>query len=395
MKICVYTCLTGDYDNLDEVRNPEENVDYYCFTNNPKLKSKTWKIVQIKDETLDNSRLSRKVKLAGDPTLNKYDVAVYTDANIVWQKPVSQFVKTYHKPGFFTISKHHCRNSVKEEAAACILENKDSKESIKKALDYLEEQGFPDNIGLFECTVFIREPSSTTTQEFGNLWFETLKKYSKRDQISFPFAAWKIQLPINAIDLNVWNNEWFTNKSHCSPNPYSFRRFYFGDLGKGFDPDLFLCENNQENPDTITITVRIPKATNCIEFIPTATIGTTISDFSVKTPHTSIEEFGFFRNGADLITCARRSTLKIHGDFKKGEKLELSLRLTIPEMDSLSPLVEKLWAKADEVTGKFTAIENENRNLKMSLDKIHSTVIWKIWTIFKRPLARFHKYPKK
>ena len=47
-KLCVYTCITGDYDDLHEIEKPEKGVDYYCFTNNKNLKSKTWKIVQIK-----------------------------------------------------------------------------------------------------------------------------------------------------------------------------------------------------------------------------------------------------------------------------------------------------------------------------------------------------------
>ena len=40
-KICVYTCITGNYDNLIEINNIEEGIDYICYTNNKEIKSKT------------------------------------------------------------------------------------------------------------------------------------------------------------------------------------------------------------------------------------------------------------------------------------------------------------------------------------------------------------------
>jgi len=46
-KVCVYTCITGDYDNLKEIKNKEKNIDYYCFTNNKNIKSNTWKVEYI------------------------------------------------------------------------------------------------------------------------------------------------------------------------------------------------------------------------------------------------------------------------------------------------------------------------------------------------------------
>ena len=82
-RVCVYTCITGGYDNLREVKNPEKGIDYLCFTNNKSLKSKTWKMIYINDEKLDDHRLSRKIKMVGHPTIAKnYDVSVWTSLGI-------------------------------------------------------------------------------------------------------------------------------------------------------------------------------------------------------------------------------------------------------------------------------------------------------------------------
>ena len=56
-KICVYTCITGDYDNPKEIPKLEKGIDYYCFTNNKKIKSNTWNVIYIDDENLSNVQL--------------------------------------------------------------------------------------------------------------------------------------------------------------------------------------------------------------------------------------------------------------------------------------------------------------------------------------------------
>ena len=50
-KICVYTCITGDYDNPKEIPKLEKGIDYYCFTNNKKIKSNTWNVIYINDKS--------------------------------------------------------------------------------------------------------------------------------------------------------------------------------------------------------------------------------------------------------------------------------------------------------------------------------------------------------
>ena len=88
-KLCVYTCITGDYDNLHELEVQEKNIDYFCFTNNKTLKSKTWKSVQIEDKSLDNCHLARKTKILGHPAINgKYEVYVWADADVIWRKKI-------------------------------------------------------------------------------------------------------------------------------------------------------------------------------------------------------------------------------------------------------------------------------------------------------------------
>ena len=56
----VYTSIMGSIDELNEVVQPNDNVDYLCFTDNQNLRSKTWKIILCRDY-FNSPRLTAKV----------------------------------------------------------------------------------------------------------------------------------------------------------------------------------------------------------------------------------------------------------------------------------------------------------------------------------------------
>ena len=133
-KICVYTCMTGNYDNVREILNKEDGIDYYFFTNNKNIKSNTWKVVYIDDKDLDDFYLSRKIKMVGTEITNKYDTVVWQDASVQFKKSIREFVNKYKKQNDdFVAFKHGERSSVKEEANACFRFFKDSKQNINVA----------------------------------------------------------------------------------------------------------------------------------------------------------------------------------------------------------------------------------------------------------------------
>lgn len=133
-KISVYTVITGNYDTLKNINYLEDNIDYYCFTNNYNLNSDTWKIVYIDNEGLDNLTLSRKIKILGNEITSKYDLTVYLDGAMIILQPISKFLedccnlKDYDMVGF----KHQFRNCIYQEMNAVVQCNKESVENVKK-----------------------------------------------------------------------------------------------------------------------------------------------------------------------------------------------------------------------------------------------------------------------
>ena len=215
-KICVYTCMTGDYDSIKEIPNKEDGIDYYFFTNNKNIKSNTWNVVYIEDNNLSNLELARKTKILGTKEINdKYDILVWMDAAVTFKKPIKEFIKTYlKKEDVFSCFKHGQRNNVKDEMYAVYRGFKEDKENIVKLMEFYSKEGYNYDNGLIESTVYIKRPKDKKVIETMNIWYETLRKYSRRDQLSFNYSMFKTGLSVHWIDEYVFDNDWFLWDNH-------------------------------------------------------------------------------------------------------------------------------------------------------------------------------------
>lgn len=236
-KICVYTCITGNYDDLKEVEVKEKGIDYICFTNNKKIKSKTWKIIYIEDKKLDNHYLSRKIKMIGDSYIDKnYSLSIYIDASIIFKKSVKEFLEKYFdlENDLLAACKHSVRSSIREEAEACIKQRKDDETTIKRQLEFYKKENFVDDLGLLEMTLIIKRHNNLLVKKTMKLWFDMILKYSKRDQLSFMYCLSKTKLPFRVIPLNVWNNDYLDFTPHNKDDfDYTYKIYY--DYGAGFN----------------------------------------------------------------------------------------------------------------------------------------------------------------
>ena len=213
-KIAVYTCITGNYDELQEISKNvfENNIDYYCFTNNKNIKSNTWKVIYIEDFLLTNHMLNRKIKILGHELINdKYDVLVWIDGNVVIKEKISKFFaeQCNLKEYSFCAFKHPDRNCIYDEGPACVRLKKDNKDIILKQLSFYEKDGYPRNNGLCEMGIFVRRNNDKIVQETMQLWYEMINKYSKRDQLSFMWCVKKRKLRLQVIPLTIDDNKYF------------------------------------------------------------------------------------------------------------------------------------------------------------------------------------------
>ena len=326
-KICVYTAITGDYDNLHEIDEMEKGIDYYCFTNNKNIKSNTWKVIYIEDKNLSNVLLARKTKILGHPSINNnYDILLWMDGAIVFKKKIKEFIKTFlGKDDLFVGFKHGERKCIKDECDACYRYNKETKANIKNILDYYKKEGYPDNNGLIESTVFIRRTNNKLVDETMNLWFDMVLNYSKRDQLSFNYAIYKTGLSVRWINEKVFSNTWFDWIKHVSNKPIKKYRVYFGDEQE-YDIDKDIQGEYIRKDDNYSFKIKAPCDNDFV--VINVTDASLVRFNNIKIKGVSKKDyyvFNYIHNKKNSVFYNDDSIIKIDKPFKKGELLEFSI----------------------------------------------------------------------
>ncbi len=378
-KLCVYTCITGSYDDIHELDNKEVGVDYYLFTNNKNLKSNTWNVFYIEDNNLDNQRLSRKIKMLGHPIINdNYEISVWQDASVIWKKSVKEFVKKYLKENSFASFKHYLRNCIYDEANECIRTRKDNKETILKHIGFLKKENYPKQNGLCEMTVFIKKHNEEKVKKTMQDWFNMVCNYSKRDQLSFMYCVWKNDLKIDFINLSVWDNQWFTNKKHNAKEKITHARIYYGD-SQVFDPFLDDQPEYKIKGDKYSFNSIVKANTNVIEIELTDIPVVEYKNLKIEGIDT---ENIFYFNTIDCnekkVFYSNSGIIKLEGNFKENQKFKLEVELyPLNSMEKVE-LIEQLSIEK-------IGLINEKNNILKELNKVLNSKSWKIT----KPLRKF------
>jgi hypothetical protein len=215
-KIVLYTAVFGGYDGL--IPQPViPGVDRVCFTDR-KIRSSSWDIMEVTPETDDPVRNSRKVKILAHRYLNQYDRSVYVDGNFLVVGDLNSLIRKSLSNANMAIFDH---NQTKDDKRECVYEEynalmhmgkisgfKDSPELMTRQIERYRFEGYPEHNGLLSGGVLIRkhnEPDVIRTME---RWWHELEIGSRRDQLSFNYAAWKENFKFTVIDGDLRSNEW-------------------------------------------------------------------------------------------------------------------------------------------------------------------------------------------
>lgn len=381
-KICVYTCITGDYDNVCELPFIEEGIDYYLFTNNKKINSTTWKIVYIEDKKLDNVRLARKIKILGFPgVLDNYDISIWIDGNVTIKRKIEDFLNEqcnlndYAMVGF----KHSVRNCIYEEATMCVRYHKANKEVIEKQIKALEKEGYPKNNGLIESTILVRKVHDEKVKDTMKVWFEWIENYSSRDQLSFNYAAYKTNLKIQYLNLNALNNEYFYAEIHKVKNKISHYRIYFGDESQDYDFKYDIQNDyTKSKAGLYTIREKVPRDTGVIIFEPEIFIsGLHYSEISIS--GINLEKI-YLEDGIEIgktkIFLRNRPRIFIYGNFTKNKNIQINADFKIAQNEEYVKLIEQLVNENTSLNNKVSELIEEEKNLVTKYQKKEKEVIF-------------------
>lgn len=223
-RFVVYSSLVGGYDTIREPLVTDQRFDYILFTDKDYNDyNGIWDIRHIPIQDPEGWRQSRYVKCHPIAILTNYDASLYIDANlqIVSKKIYDRFCELANSDVEWAGISHPSQACTYEEICAIV--------DLKWVHDYdvidwyakIKKEGFPEQWGLFENNVIFRRHTQKVI-EIGDIWWESLTHFCKRDQFSLMYALWKVRprlelfLPEN--ECPRLNSPYFNYYSH---NPHT------------------------------------------------------------------------------------------------------------------------------------------------------------------------------
>lgn len=195
MRKVIFTYLSKGYDKLREVKHRDPLWDYVCFTDDGGLDSKTWEIVKL-PPSLDIKRQSREIKTLAHVYFPEATQTIYIDATRETITPDLEALTCSKREGIWLESHPSKRGCIYKEAQVALERGLDDPQTLQRQIDKYKAEGYPEKAGLFRGGVIIRNKGC---EEFNEAWWEEIKNFSHRDQISLPYALNKVGLRPNKI----------------------------------------------------------------------------------------------------------------------------------------------------------------------------------------------------
>ena len=207
-KKVIYTCITKNYDILNNEQYYLNDYDYVCFTDDPSKKSKFWnmKIIPSYLKSLSSVKQARYIKTHPHEFFKDYDISVWVDATITIKDDFSELIND----SVLLVPQHPSRDCIFEEAKKCIELKKDTLENINPQIAKYRKLKYPEHNGLAQTNILIRKHNNKQCIKLMEDWWKEIEQGSCRDQLSFNYALWKNKKThITYLDKKIYNSKYF------------------------------------------------------------------------------------------------------------------------------------------------------------------------------------------
>jgi hypothetical protein len=207
-KKVIYTCITGNYDNIVQHSYINFDFDYVCFTDDADLLAmKTygvWKIRPLYYAESDNTRNNRWHKTHPHILFPEYEESMYIDGNIDMR---TNILFNLIKPEDIIRIPAHRTNCIYKEGQVVIKSGKDTAANVQKMIDFLLKEQFPHNYGLNGNGIIYRKHNNEKVIAMMDIWWSYILNYSKRDQLSLSYVLWKFNISPYDITFPIITND--------------------------------------------------------------------------------------------------------------------------------------------------------------------------------------------
>lgn len=166
--------------------------------------------------------MTRFFKLFPHLFFKDYDLSIYIDASFIVKGNLNELLIKVLNPSFdIYFLQHPRRNTILQEFSAVVNNKRDTKEIVNIVKKRYIKEKFPDNLGLTENCIIIRRHNNKKVVKLMKIWWNEIKNYSYRDQLSLNYAIWKLnsKLKIYYLPKRLMLN-YFSYKKHKNPTQF-------------------------------------------------------------------------------------------------------------------------------------------------------------------------------
>lgn len=210
----IYTAIFGN--ELGLIPQPKlAGFDYICFTDQLHLKAKPWKVIHVETPfPEDLTRSNRYLKILAHKFVKNYETSVYIDANFLIVGDLNQLMQACLSAYSMVVFNHAFtvpdnRDCIYEEAQAINalrekgIYNKENSAAVERHINFLRSENYPENYGLIKGGFLLRKHNAEDVIKVMEDWWFMIENYSKRDQMSFNYVAWKNNFEFKFIDQDI------------------------------------------------------------------------------------------------------------------------------------------------------------------------------------------------
>jgi TOD1/MUCI70, glycosyltransferase-like domain len=190
-RICVYTCLMGNSEALNEQPfATSSDIPFICFTDDSDLRSNTWDVrVVPRLFGTDSVRSQRAVKILPYEFLPDFDASLYIDNSVLLAQAPEALVERNFPASGFCLVEHSYRATVLDEFLEVAALGLDDKGRIFEQLKhYTEECPAVLQEKPYWGAILLRDHGHATVRKMLEIWFTHVQRYSRRDQLSVNLA---------------------------------------------------------------------------------------------------------------------------------------------------------------------------------------------------------------
>ena len=209
------------YHQLNKISsfNKQEGYNYFLFSD-IKYSGTNWTIIQIskiiEKMNVSKIKLTRYFKLFPHIFFKNYELSIYIDASYIIKGDLNELLLKTLNPSFdLYFLQHPERNKVFQEFLAVLKYKKDTEKSVNNVRNRYIKAKFPDSLGLTQNCIIIRNHNKKIIIKLMMIWWNEIKNYSHRDQLSLNYAIWKLNLNIKIYYLSErFMKNYFTFRYH-------------------------------------------------------------------------------------------------------------------------------------------------------------------------------------